>query len=556
MTLQLDLYDLCRKFLHDNTHWLPASESALVLGLIRNRDFAQLAQLASDSRVNINNARSQRFYLQVEAFFKKCEDIRDESVTRPAAISAFERGERLCRITNKRLDYYYAHEGRLDPHLLLLIKRAARFIENALGDFGSFVNDIPSFVKITGGATASLPRRKSVPVMKIKRTIDCAPGSVPYLRALTNHYGLEGLVKFRMVPWNRVEFVTKNWKTDRTIACEPTGSLPFQLAFDTYTKRRLIKYGVDLSDQSGNQRHALQGSITDNLCTIDLSMASDTVAYNTVAWLLPLPWFEYLCAHRSSHFRNPADSSVCKYAKFSSMGNGATFALETLIFLSFVRAAGCYEGLVYGDDITISKSKVDDLLKLLRFFGFVPNVDKSYLSGPFRESCGMHYYLGDEVTPFYVRTTAGWNIPAACHNVNGLMPLAEHGSLWEYLRGFVKSNNLPYTPVSLDSMDGVHIHPFHAYQEKLIRRTIIKGQVCRGGSLSARRLVLKDKTHEVFDSRALLLWHMRANPANTMDESQPLLLDKRILPNPTNFGRIIGSVREGTSTSRDRKSVV
>lgn len=550
MAFQLDLFDLCRNFLLDNTNWLPEKEGALVLGLIRARDHASLSKLASDPRVNVTSARSRKFYLQVEAFFKKCEDLRDEDVTRPAAISSFERGERICRIANKRLDYYYVHPDRLDPELLLLVERAARFIERALGDFETFMNSIPQFIKITSGATATTPRKQSVPSMKLSRTIDCCPGTVPYARALADHYGLSGLAKFRPIPWNRVEFVPKNWKTDRTIACEPTGSLPFQLAFDGYVKRRLVKYGVDLSDQSRNQRHAKEGSLSDQICTVDLSMASDTVAYNTVAWLLPRPWFDYLRAHRSSCYHHPVDGSVQKYAKFSSMGNGATFALETLIFLSFVRAAGCDYGLVYGDDITIHRDHVDNLFKLLRFFGFVPNVEKSFTSGPFRESCGEHYHNGISVTPFYVRTTAGWNKPAMCHNVNGLAAISEHGELWNYLGDFVTRNRLPLVPVSSDTLSGVHLHPHHAYRKKLISRTKRNGVVCRGGSLSARCLVLKGRTHHIYDSRSCLLWHMRANPSNVnMDDFSPLLVRKRLWVGPSNLKAFLHSVYALTSTS-------
>jgi hypothetical protein len=98
--------------------------------------------------------------------------------------------------------------------------------------------------------------------------------------------------------------VPKNWKTFRTIACEPDGALPFQLAFDTFAKRRLRARGINLSDQSRNQLLAKEGSINGSLATIDLSSASDTVAFNTVALLFPTEWFDVLNAFRSTHWRS------------------------------------------------------------------------------------------------------------------------------------------------------------------------------------------------------------------------------------------------------------
>lgn len=497
----LDVYGLCRDFICDNAPLLGAVRSEWLIGLVRSRDLRSLSAISSHPRARISNPLEMKFYLQVEAFFKKNSSFTVKPVARQAAIASFDRGETICRITNRRLDHYYSKHDRLDPDLRLLVERTAQWVERILGDFSPFLDQIPDLVRLTSGASASHTRKQSAPVLKMRRTVGCYPGTVPYLKALLRHYGLESVCKPKPAIWNRVEFVAKNWKTDRTIACEQEGSLPFQLAFDSHVKSRLKRFGVDLSNQSVNQEHARQGSIDGDIATIDLSMASDTLAYNTVAWLLPKPWYDYVRAHRASHYSQ--DGNIVKYAKFSSMGNGCTFGLETLVFLAMVRASGCKQGVVYGDDITVHRDSVPNLMRLLRFFGFVPNVEKSCFRGPYRESCGKHFFNGTLVTPFYVRSVDEWDDPNSCHNVNGLAQVSAYGRVWTRLQKFCKQNNLLLTPYQESSTAGVWISPHVAHRSGLFRHV-------GGGTTECKTYIQKSSTRTLFDVRALLLWHLRA----------------------------------------------
>jgi len=240
-------------------------------------------------------------------------------------------------------------------------------------------------------------------------------------------------------------------------------------------------------------------------------MASDTLNYNTVAWLLPGDWFEYLSRVRSPLFK--LDGEVRKYAKFSSMGNGATFALETLIFASMLHAVGSRTGIAYGDDLTVEPELYPELCRLLKFFGFIPNLEKSYHTGPFRESCGKDYFQGADITPFYLRRTDAWDLPYACHNVNGLAEISEHGALWSYLKTMVGKLNLPLTPQRDDTLSGVFIHPHMAYGKRLIRTK----PKCKW-SLQSRILLQRSKTTICDDSRALGLWFLH-RPDEEVDPS-------------------------------------
>lgn len=63
-----------------------------------------------------------------------------------------------------------------------------------------------------------------------------------------------------IVPGNRITFVPKSAKIERTIAIEPTMNLYLQLGVDGYIRRRLRRWGVDLDSQEKNQELARLGS--------------------------------------------------------------------------------------------------------------------------------------------------------------------------------------------------------------------------------------------------------------------------------------------------------
>jgi hypothetical protein len=232
-----------------------------------------------------------------------------------------------------------------------------------------------------------------------------------WARSVTN-CEIEGFWPFvtreemNLVPGNRIAFVPKTAVTHRTIAIEPLMNVYAQLGLGRLMRRKLwLKCGLDLDDQFPNQEMARRGSIDGSLATIDLSSASDTVARELVRFLLPHEWFERLDLSRSKV--GYLDGEWLRYEKFSSMGNGYTFELETLIFWSL--AISCvklleldpFEVRVYGDDIIVPSQAYDYLIEVLAFCGFSANSSKSFREGPFRESCGRDFYDGHEVRPFF-----------------------------------------------------------------------------------------------------------------------------------------------------------
>jgi hypothetical protein len=391
------------------------------------------------------------------------------------------------------------------------IEVAERSMSHILGNFSKFIEELPKLVRVTAGATSTRSRRESQPFMKLSlRPVTTASAS-PYVEAIYRYYGIES-VRPVGSNLNRVELVPKNWKTDRTIACEPEGNVPLQLAFDSYAKRMLCrKVGCDLSNQSRNQRLAIEGSRSGAYATIDLSMASDTVAYNAVQWLMPDGWREYVTDIRTPLGRMP-DGSIVKYAKFSSMGNGSTFTIETLIFASLCEAAGAIRGdyVVYGDDIIVKTEVAPKLYQLLAFFGFRVNQEKTFTEGPFRESCGVDSYEGYDITPFYVRR---WTASKAdiSHNVNGLLSISvPYGKLADYLMSVIQTFDLPLVPYTLDTLTGVHLDPGTAWKLKKLGRNRLRGNAHCPWTYVYKPMLAVNSDKRVYDSRGYYLWFIRS----------------------------------------------
>lgn len=505
------VYDICRHYLKDQ-HEVDPDLVKRVGGYHRSRNLSELASCSRHFDPVYHGVKDWRFLRQVEAFFKKNSAFSNMEVTSAAAQATFTEAEERCAETNLRLEFFYFQRDLLDPDLESRVQVMERYIRNVLGDFQYFLDDIPSLVRVTPGATSSSARKHSLPQIKMRMKLFATQGAAPYLRALYRFYGFEAP---RIVPVrsNRVELVPKNWKTDRTIACEPEGNLPLQLAFDTYAKRRLRRFGIDLRCQSANQERALESSVTDEYVTVDFSAASDTLSYNAVAWLLPGEWLKFLEDVRSPFYRGAFGEG--KYQKFSSMGNGCTFTLETLIFAAACYASGSRNFLVYGDDVIIEKEFYETYIRLTRFLGFTINREKSFSDGPFRESCGLDAFEGVDVTPVYIREVDRRK-SVMSHLVNTMLELCFPGSsLAGYLYSLTVQLNLPLVPYQENTTSGVWISPAVARRLGILRRMFYGKRVWRlryeGEKFSKHPLVrqhnLRDSGCETF--KALMPKHER-----------------------------------------------
>ncbi len=226
---------------------------------------------------------------------------------------------------------------------------------------------------------------------------------------------------------NSIVTVPKNSKTNRVIAIEPGINLWFQKAIGSMIRRRLARFGIDLNDQSRNQSLAYLSSLDGSLATVDFSSASDSISLEVVRELLPPRWFQLLDIVRSKVGRT-SDGSIVRWNKFSSMGNGFTFELESLIFFAAASAVQEYLHLdgeisVFGDDVILDVRGYPLFAEYSAFLGFRVNLQKSFSSGGFRESCGSHYFSGVDCKPVFLKERLS-NVETIYKLANGVRLLA------------------------------------------------------------------------------------------------------------------------------------
>lgn len=379
----------------------------------KNRNFHPYSESLPDFRQEYRSFSVS--YLNAE-MFSKFDDEKSSDEKSKTAWERFHLAEDQCSEANKRLrlnllsDTFF--KGQSERSILYT---ASRKIQGLLGPFSW--DHASAYFGFGPGASTRLPRRKGHKVHKYSGRPETTIGNASLAHAAILQKspvwndGLEfqeGSGYCEIVSGNRIVTVPKNYKTDRCIAIEPCMNMYIQKGLGGLIRRKLRSVGVDLNDQKKNQRLALIGSLSGLLATIDLSMASDTVPTELVRQLLPEDWLDALEQCRSHSGTLPSGERIA-YQKFSSMGNGFTFELESLIFWALCSAVYDVYGIedrrlaVYGDDIIVSSASVPHVINILSFCGFTTNDKKTHVSGPFRESCGKHYLSGNDVSPFYVK---------------------------------------------------------------------------------------------------------------------------------------------------------
>lgn len=341
-------------------------------------------------------------WYQREQGFSKWKEGADKAALRDTALVKFHQAEEIAGDANRRLVDWKSRIG-VD---IKTLERARTIIRGALGKFK--LDELPTACRFGPGSSTGVKARFASHQYKWDFSSHITRGALPYMLAFQKWTRVPGFQPhLEVVPGNKVTTVPKNWKTDRCIAIEPDWNMFFQLGVGSMIRRRLQRYGILApTAQLTNRWLARWGSWTGYVATLDLSMASDTVSLALCEALLPADWFKVLMDLRSPVGELP-DGKVVAYEKISSMGNGFTFELETLIFWALARAV-CRKDdwqyvSVYGDDIIVPAHAAPAMVDILTMVGFSLNSEKSFSEGPFRESCGGHYWEGHDVTPFYVR---------------------------------------------------------------------------------------------------------------------------------------------------------
>jgi hypothetical protein len=224
--------------------------------------------------------------------------------------------------------------------------------------------------------------------------------------------------KYVMVEGNTLSFVPKTNAIKRTICTEPTINMVFQLGLGSWIEDCLReKTGIDLGIQPDKNRELARiGSVEQSFGTIDLESASDSLSIKMIKDVLPRGLYSWL-----NTFRSPVSRVYGKPVELhmvSTMGNGFTFPLQTLLFAAVVVATmrearikirfprrNCLGNFgVFGDDIIVPTMVYDKVVYNLNLLGFKVNISKSFNEGPFRESCGYDYFSGHNIRGVYVKS--------------------------------------------------------------------------------------------------------------------------------------------------------
>jgi len=319
-------------------------------------------------------------------------------VRQTAAVSKWLAAEVLNGKTNIRLLLGEEDFGWTTSDLF--IKKARAFISEILGP----LQDL-KMGSHTNGASTRIRRRSDAAILKHAGTAHVSSRALGPWKDLVEETILSS--QDLVIQNESVLFtVAKKTEIDRVACKEPEINMFLQRELGSMIRTRLRRVGIDLNDQSKNQRLA-QSALADNSATVDLSSASDMISHQLVFELLPFEWFSALDDLRSSHVILPSNE-IHELSMFSSMGNGFTFELESLIFYALTRTVCFFSGIrgvisVYGDDIICPSLAVPRLSRVFSWFGFIVNQKKTNHTGLFRESCGSHYYDSKPITPFYIR---------------------------------------------------------------------------------------------------------------------------------------------------------
>lgn len=220
---------------------------------------------------------------------------------------------------------------------------------------------------------------------------------------------------------SRLTFVPKSSDSMRSICMEPTALMYAEEGVRVQIEQliktcSLTKSCIFINDRLINQQRAREASLGNMYATVDLSSASDLVSYQLIDKItrdIHPEWRKLLLRLRSTHALLP-NGSIVELYKYAPMGSALCFPIETLVFTSICYATEriaaeyyshpeIHDYVVFGDDIIFNSSRVHILFVALKYLGFEVNMEKSFIDGCFRESCGGDYYLGHNVTPQYNR---------------------------------------------------------------------------------------------------------------------------------------------------------
>jgi hypothetical protein len=482
--------------------------------LVHAGKIRELVQVSVPKDIDVTDYRGATL---IQALFSKNGDLELGFNPLKAAVEAAIAAELQCRRVNEYFGYVCPYGG-----VAQAIELARRKIKRVLGK-------VPSLDRLRfrfgPGASTTVKRSSACFENKLATPLVCSENMLPvvdqvlkecpqWARHHASHPPMSDVAQKEevssidiVVDTAKLIFVAKNAKTHRPICVEPLLNGFVQLAIGGHLKERLrIHAKQDLADQSRNQILAQVASINGKLATLDLSSASDTLAYAVVFDLLPEDWVNLLDSFRTAHMEY--GGREYELEKFSSMGNGYTFELETLIFWGLSSACAELSGedqdlvSVYGDDIIVPVKTVDLLMATLTWCGFNLNREKSFWTGAFRESCGADWLAGETVRPIFKKDRLSPQWLNVFHN---WAFQRGHSALCEIAKSFIPKDLQFYGPPGYG--DGHLLGPWNVVKTRPFKR-----RGWEGGQFYTLREVPKSVETDPEIAALTGLYDLYANP--------------------------------------------
>lgn len=220
--------------------------------------------------------------------------------------------------------------------------------------------------------------------------------------------------------------VTKTARKLRVISCEPVPNVAIQLgqqlAMVKHIEKNKFSSGhVNFRSQEVNRQLAQASSISNVHATLDMHNASDSVSTTLVNALFPPKLLKFLHASRTPYtgvtWKATGYTSYRKLNKFAPMGSAVCFPVESMIFWALASAviyrskknsnvdeSECTKLVyTYGDDLILPIEYANEVVEMFATVGIKVNNEKSFITGPFRESCGCDAFLGIDITPVKIK---------------------------------------------------------------------------------------------------------------------------------------------------------
>jgi hypothetical protein len=290
-----------------------------------------------------------------------------------------------------------------------------------------------------------------------------------------------------------------------------------QLGLEAIFRRRMISlWNLDLETQPDiNRILARQGSRSGDFATIDLSSASDLISLGLVKEIAPQYIYDTLCELRVPYTELPDFGLRVDLGMLSTMGNGFTFPMMTIILSCAVRAVYRELGIiihdnprtqksgvltpgnwaVFGDDIIVCREAYDVFCHFLAALGLKINLTKSFNTGRFRESCGHDYLHGHDVRGVYLKRLRSRQDISIAVNLLNDWSFRTGIPLRSSVRYLLEDVNLPYVPYADNLDSGVRVPASLA--NSWIRRRDKRGRLTQ--KIAYRSYIVRPKVYSIGD---------------------------------------------------------